>query len=351
MLISGTDSFRLAHRKVLSSTRITPWNNFGGNRANIEKSMREVWTAEDGYLFIQPDQSGAEALIVAYLCKPGKYRQLFENNVKPHTYLGFKLFIPFWKKHFSEYEIAQALSYEIPQLNQEKIWLDIAYAVKESDNWPPNERVYHMGKKTCHGGGYGMKANTFRNSILKESGGTIVISHKEAERLLLGFHTEFPEIQNWHIRTYEILKKKGQLRNLFDFPYNVTTQIKDTDYKDFIAWVPQSTVACITRQAFINMQNFIEAEKPWWHLLGDTHDSYVAEAPGSISEDGKVVEGEALECGKIMKSYLAVDLMSPFDGTKFRMKSECSIGKNWGPRKEKKDGTVVNPFGLREIKL
>jgi hypothetical protein len=658
IIVHGTDTFRLGHRKILSNKQDTPYNNFGGNRANIERGLREVWEADNGMLFVQPDQAGAEALIVAYLCKPGRYRMLFENGVKPHTYLGMKLFPDVWKRHLSEAEVNECLKAEIPQLKTLASWRTLADIIASSDDWPSAQRYYHMAKKTIHcidsetevltpdgwlkvdtytnqpimvygkdfkmhfevpaawnsfdydgpmihfnetnldqlvtpnhtiryftngvykdanadylakyrgarvpttgmfsggsaditpdearlvaaiqadgsiqgkhtvvfhfgksrkcarikellnklkipyeetheysplkepvytryrirhveryidwlddkkfnfrmlawsrsaldallnelqywdgtvhrslnyrkqvgyhstgieniefiktlchlsnsrasyscykgcydisiqskrtlarlnwknsagtsnyagkvycpttstgyflirrngkisitgnSGSYGMKETTFRNSIIKESNGTIVLSHTQASHLLRGFHTEFPEIQNWHIRTYEILRKKGQLRNLMGYPYNITTMVKDNDYRDFIAWIPQSTVACITRNAYCDMQDYIEANHVSWHLLTDTHDSYMGEAPGTISEDGATIAGESLECGKKMKSFLEVELVSPLDGVKFKMKSDCSIGANWGYRKEHKDGTISNPFGLRKVKL
>lgn len=331
-LISGTDSFRTSSRKVLSNKRDTEYNNFGGNLQNIEKSIREIYEADTGCKLNQRDQGGAEALIVAYLCRPGKYRKLFENNIKPHTYLGFKIFVEVWLKHFTEQEVKECIEAPIDDLNSLKSWKAIAKAVKESDNWSSNERYYHFGKKTVHGGSYGMKENTFRTAILKESGGQIVISFEQASKMLKGFHMEFPEIQNWHMRTYEMVKKNNQLRNLFGFPYNITTFVKDSDFKDLIAWVPQSTVACITRNAVNCLYEYIEANNKDWIILGDCHDSYLAQCP----------EAEIEELNAKMGEFMEVEMISPFDGVKFRMKSEGQSGYNWRPYKE-----GVNEGGLR----
>lgn len=344
-ILSGTDTFRSGHRKILSNITDTPYNNFGGNRANIEKDMRRIWNADQGYLLCQVDQAGAEALIVAYLCKAARYRALFQNGVKPHTYLALKLFKEQLCEKYVADKVIQASTTEIHLLRLLPFWKELAELIKDSDNWKPEERYYHMGKKTIHAGSYGMRESKFRLSMLKESAGAINLSHEQATKFLVGFHKEFPEIQEWHVRTFAQAKRTKQLRNLLGYPYNITNYFDQNDYKDLIAWVPQSTVACITKQAIVKLQNHIESEKKDWHLLlSDCHDSYLAEARGEITDKDEIA-GDVLELGKLMKQFIEIEMTSPFDGSKFRMKSEASVGFNWGP--QKKD----NPLGLREVKI
>jgi DNA polymerase I-like protein with 3'-5' exonuclease and polymerase domains len=333
-IISGTDSFRLSCRKVLSNTHDTPYNNFGNNMQNIEKGIREIYIADVGYSLIQADQSGAEALIVAYLCRAAKYRSLFLNGVKPHVYMALKLFPHVWSKHLDEGKINQAINTEIPDLKKLSFWSQLEALIKSSDNWSSNERYYHLAKKTIHSSSYGMRGNTFRMAILQESGGTIVISLKDAESYLMQFHMEFPEIHEWHNQVFITARNKGRLINLFGFPFNITDFVNPNDFKDLIAWIPQSSVACITREAFCNLQDYIESNNKNWHLLGDCHDSYLCECP----------ESEVNDCAKKMREFIEIEMKSPFDGTKFRMKSEVQSGKNWAPKKDK------NPLGLEELK-
>jgi hypothetical protein len=338
-IIPGTDSFRLSCRMLFQSKLKTPYNNYGGNRQNIEKLMREIWIADDGYTFVQCDQAGAEALIVAHLTRSGKYRTLFKNGVKPHTYLAMKLF---WKKwvsegNFNEKDILTAMVTEIPALKTLPYWKSLDSVIRGSDNWPSNRRYYHMSKKTIHAGSYGMKGNTFRLQLLLESGGQMVLTSAQADEFLEGFHKEFPEIREWHSQVYQQALLTKQLRNLFDFPLNITGFVDKDDFKDLIAWVPQSTVACITRQAFIKLQAYIEHEKLDWHLMADTHDSYMCMVP----------DAEVKDAARIMKQFIEIELESPYDKTLFRMKSEAQAGKNWSPAK---DGGK-NPDGLKEVIL
>lgn len=344
-IIPGTDSFRLASRMILSSKHDTPLINFGGNRANIEKSMRRIWCADSGYKLIQRDQSGAEALIVAYLCKDGNYRALFRNGIKPHTFVALQVFKEQFKKYYDPIKIDIACETKIDELRKLDFWSELDKLVKSSDDWPSNERYYFIGKKIVHASSYGMGANKYRMSVLEESGGTIVLSKLDAEYHLMVFFKLFPEIHHWHARTYEQVKKYKELRNLFGFPFKFTGFIDESNIREAYAFVPQSTVGTITNVAITELQEYIEANKKQWHILNNDHDSFVTEAPDN--------EVDIKECSLMMKQFIEKEFISPVDKVKFRMKSGLSIGYNWAPRVEikHKDGTVTikNPEGLREV--
>lgn len=662
-ILTGATTFRTGHRKLFSNKRDTPFNNFGGNRANIEKPMRQLWNADKGMLLCQVDQAGAEALIVSYLCKDKKYRSLFKHGIKPHIYLALKLFKEQWREYWNPEEIELASITTIPLLNQLPFWKALNNLIKSSDNWLSSQRYYHFAKKTIHcvdkdtevltpngwikvsdykdeeimvynvnqtmhfeapikwnqfdvdqeliyfsgpdinqyvtsnhrmlyyandeyqlnnaeylyhykgariptcgnfiggdinllddeirliaaiqadgsiqgehtvifhfakarkvkrleqllnnlkikfkkesyyektydhpdrvkyiirnikhlidyldnkkfnynllklternlrvlldelenwdgsvgltktnqetkitylseelqnidfvktlnhilgfrsnynqekngcyrcsiksnrtlaklseknkpkkinyngkvycptvstgfflirrngkisitgnSGSYGMFPQRFRLDLLKESAGRINLSFKEAERFLNAFHLEFPEIREWHQRVFIEAKRTNVLRNLFDFPYNITDYIDAKDCRDLIAWVPQSTVACITKQAIVKLYKFIKETKVNWHLLmSDCHDSYLAEAQGELIDIGQIdkegciiheVKGDILNLGIKMKEFIEIELVSTFDKSRFQMKSEASIGHNWAS--QKKD----NQLGLRGI--
>lgn len=175
--LSGTKTFRRSSSKILG--------RWGGNLQNIEKSMRQVYkpdgftpdlTAKCSYwmdtgdtsvfteeelvtlrVFIQTDQSGAEALIVAYDCENKDYRQLFIHGVKPHVYVALKLFIDIWKKKAVEHNlmikpdvIDKIASSKIHELKNFPEWRDLDRLIKDSDNWSLSERYYYLAKQTCH---------------------------------------------------------------------------------------------------------------------------------------------------------------------------------------------------------
>ena len=91
-LITGTKSWRLASRKLLS--------HYGGNAQNPSEALMECLIAGKGRKFVQRDQSGAESLVVAHESKRGLYRQLFEAGVKPHVYIALHIFVDDFRGEF-----------------------------------------------------------------------------------------------------------------------------------------------------------------------------------------------------------------------------------------------------------
>lgn len=283
-------------------------------------------------LLCQVDQSGAEALIVAYECRPGRYRSLFENGIKPHVYLGLQ-FYQHWEAQFPAIHEIRKLS--IPDIPKHPGWKSLAKAIKASDDAPAARRFYYLYKQTCHSSNYAIKAKTFQSNLLEKSDGEVALSNYEAEVYLQIYHDSFPEIREWNASVVETVQRTGFLRNLFGFPREFTGFLWDEEsYKEWLAFIPQSTVGCITNIAQVEMQQKIELEKLDWDILNNKHDSFLCQSP----------EGEITTLATTMKTMIERDLVSS-RGDKFRMKSEVYVGKNWGKCSE------TNPEGLKEIKL
>lgn len=324
--IAGTETFRLASSKILKE--------WGGNLQNVEKGARKIYVADSGYQFIQVDQAGAEALIVAYLSPKGQYRTLFEAGIKPHTFVALHVFADVWRKKFKKPEVVEAaLGSKIADLKDLAGWKELDSLIKSSDNWPSDQRYYYLSKKVVHASSYGMRRNTFVLAILKDSNGTVVLDPKVAENYLAKFHNLFPEIGKWHQIVQNQIKKDRVLRNLFGYPRLFTGYMGDHDYKECYAFVPQSTVGTITNIAFSELQEYIEENKLDWHLLANTHDSYMFEVPAAEVEHG----------ARIGRFFMEKELIAP-DGTPFRMRSEVQAGYNWAPFKKQE-----NEYGLKEV--
>lgn len=307
---------------------------YGSNLQNVEKSMRGIYHADPEYKLVQVDQSGAEALVVAYLCERGNFRELFLNNIKSHVYVALHVFSDVWEEKFPG--ITQlAKTARIDQIKFVPGWPELEKEIKASDNWLSERRYYFIGKKVCHASNYGMMGGTFQLALLKESGGAIALTRQQADRYLQAYHALFPEIRKWHFRVQDQIKKTKVLRNLFGYPFQFTGFVGESIWKEAYAFVPQSTVGTITNIAFTRLQEYIEDENKDWHLLANTHDSYLCECP----------DNDVKECSEKMKEFINMTLTAP-DGTIFQMKSEAQVGDNWAPYKE-----GYNDGGLREVKF
>jgi len=337
-ILTGTDTYRLGSRK-LCKQKNKKGSGFGSNFQNWSKENRDLILADEGKILIQVDQAGAEALIVSYLCRAGKFRDLFISGVKPHVFVGLHLFRGEWKRRF----VRSSSIDELCGLNPRNIkthpdFEEVKNLIASSDDWPAKERYYFMAKMTCHSANYDIKWPTFQQHMLDKSEGQVVLDNSEAKRFLEHYHMLFPEIRLWHMDIQNELKNNGRkLTNLFGHPRHFNEQWGDTLFKQAYAFKPQSTVGQITNYAICETHEAIEQRDEWTYdldILQNGHDSILCQTR----------IGKETIVGTEIKKRLERDL--EYKGVKFKMKSEIQAGHNWKPYDEKK-----NPNGLRTIKI
>lgn len=321
--LAGAETFRSSSAALFG---------YGTNLQNIEKSMRGNYWADSGKTLVQVDQSGAEALIVAYLCKEGRFRDLFLHNVKPHVFVAMNVFLHKWQMLVKDLDVASFASTPIAELKNKEGWKVLDKIIKESDNWQPSERYYYIAKMICHASNYGMKGGAFQMNVLEKSRGQIVLSRQQADDYLMRYHSLFPEITSWHRWVEKFINDNGRLYNLFGHPREVTGTIGEYDFKEWYAFCPQSTVGIITHNAITQLQNFIEEHNLDWDILNNCHDSMMFQVP--LGTDFAML--------KRAQQFMEPELTSPA-GEKFNMRSEIQIGLNWGPKKK------TNELGVQEV--
>lgn len=276
---------------------------------------------------MQRDQSGAEALVVAYETPYGNLRKLFEVGIKPHVFVAMHRFAEFWGSSLG-LDMGPYIKADISELPKLPEWKRLADAIKN------DERRYMTGKTLCHASNYGIEANAFKEVCLKRTDGQLVLSTKDASELLAFYHGLFKELLPWHDRVRAELKATRTLRNLFGHPRLFTGTWSDKFVKEAIAFVPQSTVGMITNYAVLEFQEYIETNNRDWHIFNNKHDSFAAIVPLA----------EHLEALKVMATFIERDLTST-TGNKFKMRSEGQMGLNWAKFHETK-----NPQGMKEVK-
>lgn len=337
--LCGTDTFRLSSKALL---KFRTDKGFGTNLQNQDKNQRDLYIPDEGKVFIQCDQAGAEALIVSYLCRPGAYRDLFTYGIKVHSFVALHVFKNIWSKYAGKEVIDELCKLSPKELKNHAYYEAVFKQIKKSDDWEAKERYYFIAKMICHASNYDMKAPTFQLNVLQKSDGAIALSIKECNEFLGLYHMLFPEIREWHCDIRRQLAKTRKLYNLFGEPRKFFEQTGDTLWKQGYAFIPQSTVGEITNRAVVALQNEIDnniwpfIDNNWigFDLLQNGHDSILAQAK----------EGITSEIIKHFKDKFEVELISPFDGVKFKMKSEVSVGMNWKPASKE------NPKGMKEWK-
>lgn len=322
--LAGTKSFRLGSGKL--------FGEFGSNTQNSAKQLLPCLVARPGFKFVQADQSGAEALIVANLAKPARYRELFDAGIKPHTFVALQIFgrrKPAW---FGDKDPEVFINTLSPtSLARLDGWGGVSKTIAASDGEP--DKPYYCGKRTVHARSYRMRWRTFQLAILKDTGGTLVLTPAQAKAFLETFDKLFPEIAEWQLEVVTEARVKGVIHNLLGFPRRCNQIFNDAYERDIISWKPQSTVGCITHEGVIKIDNLRREKNLRWHLVSNKHDSMMWEVPAAEAED----------CAVESQKALAVKLVGR-DGVEFTMKSEVQIGENWAGWHAEK-----NPNGMKRF--
>lgn len=276
-------------------------------------------------VLVQCDQAGAEALVVAYLCRPGKFRDLFIHGIKPHVFVALHIFQSEWSKMpdlVDNKVLIQSIVAEPKNLKAIDGWPQLAKVIASTDDWEASRRYYFIAKMVTHASNYGMKARTFRINVLQKSDGSVALTIPQCEQMLSNYHKLFPEIQLWHSDVVAEVKRTKMLRNLFGHPRVFTGRGDDSEYKEWYAYSPQSTVGQITNYAFTEIQEAIErGEHPSdIDLLQNNHDSILAQCLPANRD----------YTARLLSNHLNRSLVSP-RGEAFNMKSEAQWSEDsWG---------------------
>ena len=332
--VTGTKTLRLSSSALLryKGRRET---GYGTNLQNWRKDKIRYLCIPDIFvpsplIFIQCDEKGAEALIVAYECEPGnRLRDMFTYGVKPHTYVAIHLFPKHWMELLG-LNLAPFLVSPIADVPKLEGWRELSKAIAESDNDIPPKRYYYMSKQTVHSSNYDIKGPTFVMNVLDKSDGEVVIPLREGNRFLTVYHELIPEIKQWHLRVREQLKTNRTICNTFGYPRKFYGQIDfsseyDSTFKEAYAQNPQSTVGTITNIAATELQALLDnghAEKPF-AIMQNNHDSLLVQCRQTDVE----------YVARTVQKSLERELVSS-RGEKYTMRSEVSVGNNWKEMKE-----------------
>ena len=233
---AGTETYRLSSSK----------NAFGAgtNLQNIPKgdeddvtltdvdlrlpNIRKLFIPDVGCTIFDCDLSGADAQVVAWEADAKLLKQLFREKVKIHAFNARELY--------------------------------------GNDAGPDGKRepYYSRTKQGGHLSNYGGTPRTLA--------ATIGISVHEAERFQHRWFELHPEIRGWHRRIESELQTRRFIRNKFGYRRFYFGRVEEL-LPEALAWIPQSTVACVTNRAW----EAIDREVHEVAVLLQVHDSLVGQ--------------------------------------------------------------------------
>ena len=267
MKITGTYTGRLSTSKSITGS--------GANLQNQPKEAREVYIAEDGYIFGQSDLSQSEARIVAALCGD-----------------------PVWLKEFDLKDLHTAVASLLFNTSPDKI-------IK----WQRD-----IAKKIAHGTHYGM--------------GPILLSEilgctpKQAKQYRDRYLEIRYKVVDWHknvankLVTERCIKTPfGRIIQFFGPITNNEGQNFSKVHREAIAAEPQSISVSYINQGIIKCYN----EIPEFDFRNQVHDSILFQLPDEADTIERVL--------KKMKELIEVDLT--VNDITFRIPLNFELGYNW----------------------
>lgn len=130
-------------------------------------------------------------------------------------------------------------------------------------------REYAMFKSLCHGTNYLGTADGIAPRI-----GLLV---HETERIQKWYFGLCPEIEKWQNEIKKQVSGRRYVQNAFGYRNYFFDRIEGTVFNQAVAWIPQSTVACLINRAW----GTIEDNMPEAEILIQVHDSLVGQVPTS----------------------------------------------------------------------
>lgn len=247
---TGTETYRLN-----SST-----NAFGcgTNLQNIPKgdedggllpNIRQLFIPDHGYTFFDLDLDRADLQVVAWEADEFELKVALKKGVDMHLLNAASIF---------GYDVDMDLLIEGTESHE-----------RYKREW---KRERQFAKSWVHGTDYGGSART-----MAIAAGCTVHESDRAQRAYFG---RYPGIKRWHGRVEKSLHYTHTVTNILGYRRIYYGSV-DKILPEALAWIPQSTVACIINQAWINIYN----ATPQIQVLLQVHDSLAGQFPTYIKED------------------------------------------------------------------
>lgn len=295
---SGTRSGRLASR-----------TNIDGSGTNLQtiptrkavgEQIKRMFIADSGKMFIYPDYKQAEAWLVAYMAKCEPLIELLNDPAR-----------------------------DIHKENASRIFgIPLAEVTKEQR---------YLAKRVVHASNYGMGPDKLVK-LCAEDG--VHLSDHKAHDLMARYFMVYPEIKGVY---WKYVEEQIKWHRVLDTPFGRKRaffgRYDDKLLREAYSYVPQSTVGDLGGKAVVRVYQEVQlgmADLGAEFLL-NVHDSILVQCNETM------VARTAEAVREAMRIPITVD------GRTFTIPTDCKIGRNWGARLVAKDGSIINPAGLRDI--
>lgn len=226
--VNGTETYRFSSKKNAFKSGMNMQNIPSGGSDGEEDSLelpniRELFLPDPGYSFFDIDLDSADLRIVCW--------EADENEMKAMINEGKKVYV----------EVAREF-YKDPTITK-------------------HSAVYGTFKALCHGTNY--------LGTDKGLAGRLGLTVHEVAKIQKWYFGKFPNIQKWQTELKHQVVSKRMVKNIFGYRNYFFGRIEGTIFNEAVAWIPQSTVACVINRGYRNIfDNLKEVQ-----VLLQVHDS------------------------------------------------------------------------------
>lgn len=241
--VAGTDTYRFASRKNAFNRGMNMQNvSKGGKPTEVPETasvfqklaayslpnLRKMFIPDEGKTIADTDLDSADLRIVTWESNCEWMKDHFRNGRKPY--------VEVMKEYFRD----------------------------QTKN--KNSKEYGMFKSLCHGTNYLGTAKGMAPRL-----GLLV---HEVERIQKWYFGLCPEIKKWHTEIEKQVRGRGFVQNAFGYRHYVFKRIEGTVLNEVVAWIPQSTVACLINRAYDRIETELAGKV---EVLIQVHDSLVSQ--------------------------------------------------------------------------
>ena len=231
--VCGTETYRFSSTKNAFGSGLNMQNIPKGGETEDEgldlPNVRELYIPDPGKTYFDIDLDSADLRIVTWESNCAWMKEQFAAKRKPYIEV------------MKEY-------YHNPAMDKNS-----------------HPREYAMFKSLCHGTNYLGTADGIAPRI-----GLLV---HETERIQKWYFGLCPEIKKWQEDIKKQVSGRRYVQNVFGYRTYFFDRIEGTIFNQAVAWIPQSTVACLINRAYVA----IDETLPDVEVLLQVHDSLVGQ--------------------------------------------------------------------------
>jgi len=232
--IAGTDTYRFSSSENAFGSGMNLQNIPSGDEAAGLPNVRKLFITDPDQTFFDIDLDSADLRIVTWESDCAAMKTWFAEGKKPY--------------------------------------IEVAKEYYQDDSIDKHHPAYPMFKALCHATNYLGTASGVSGRIGLEAGKVASIQD--------WYFSKFPEIKDWQERVKSQVRSVGYVQNVFGYRIYIFDRIEGTLDNEIIAWIPQSTVACLINRGYAA----IHRSEPDIKVLLQVHDSLAGQFPTSLRE-------------------------------------------------------------------